>query len=147
MKRSFVVLGGSGDLTGRLLLPSLAELYERGVLDEAVEVLAVSQQDWDNEAYRDWARQRLTAHAAGLAEDARERVVAQLGHEHGDVTDPDDLRELAALVEEAGGRRWSERAAEDELRLAGGILHELAQVGVATERLASIGQLIVARET
>ena len=67
MKRSFVVLGGSGDLTGRLLLPSLAELYERGVLDGDVQVLAVSQQDWDDAAYRDWARERLTAHAEDLA--------------------------------------------------------------------------------
>ncbi|KQS66524.1 glucose-6-phosphate dehydrogenase [Modestobacter sp. Leaf380] len=99
MKRSFVVLGGSGDLTGRLLLPSLAQLYERGVLDGDVEVLAVSQQDWDDEAYRDWARARLTAHAGDLPEDARERVVAQLGHEHGDVTSPDDLRRALARVD------------------------------------------------
>ncbi|MEI4273749.1 glucose-6-phosphate dehydrogenase [Klenkia sp. LSe6-5] len=99
MKRSFVVLGGSGDLTGRLLLPSLAELYERGVLDGDVEVLAVSQRDWDDDAYRDWARQRLTAHAADLAEDARERVVAQLGHQPGDVTEPADLRTALARVD------------------------------------------------
>ncbi len=98
MKRSFVVLGGSGDLTGRLLLPSLAELYQRGVLDGAVEVLAVSRQDWDDEAYREWARERLTAHAPGLGEDDRERVVAQLGHEPGDVTDPGDLRRALARV-------------------------------------------------
>ena len=99
MKRSFLVLGGSGDLTGRLLLPSLAELYERGVLDEAVEVLAVSQQDWDDEAYRSWARERLTAHAPDLGAAARERVVAQVGHEHGDVTDPGDLRRALARVD------------------------------------------------
>ncbi|MCW2583476.1 MAG: glucose-6-phosphate 1-dehydrogenase [Klenkia sp.] len=99
MKRSFVVLGGSGDLTGRLLLPSLAELYERGVLDGDVQVLAVSQQDWDDEAYRDWARERLTAHADDLAEDARERVVAQLGHERGDVTSPGDLRRALDRVD------------------------------------------------
>ncbi len=99
MKRSFVVLGGSGDLTGRLLLPSLAQLYERGVLDDDVEVLAVSQQDWDDEAYRDWARERLTSHAGDLAEDARERVVAQLGHEHGDVTSPEDLRRALDRVD------------------------------------------------
>ncbi|MEO3743138.1 polyprenyl synthetase family protein [Plantactinospora sp. B5E13] len=60
--------------------------------------------------------------------------------------DPDELRELAALVEEAGGRDWSERAAGDELRQAAGVLGELGRVGVATDRLASIGELIVTRD-
>ena len=49
MTRSFVVLGGSGDLTGRLLLPSLARLYETGVLDDEVGLLAVARDDWDDE--------------------------------------------------------------------------------------------------
>ena len=98
MNRSFVVLGGSGDLTGRLLLPSLAQLYETGVLGADVDVLAVSQQDWDDDAYQDWARARLAAHAADLPEDARERVVARLGHVPGDVTSAEDLRTALARV-------------------------------------------------
>ena len=47
MRRSLVVLGGTGDLAGRLLLPSLAHLVASGSLAEDVEIRVVSQEDWD----------------------------------------------------------------------------------------------------
>jgi glucose-6-phosphate 1-dehydrogenase len=92
VKRSFLVLGGTGDLTGRLLLPGLAELVETGVLTTDVELLAVSREDWTDDEYRDWARARLAAHAGHVPEEVRERVVARLRYQHGDVTVPGDLR-------------------------------------------------------
>ena len=42
MTVTFVVLGGSGDLTGRLLLPGLAELFGAGDLADEVHLIAVS---------------------------------------------------------------------------------------------------------
>ena len=99
MTRSFVVLGGSGDLTGRLLLPSLAQLYETGVLPEGSGLLAVARDDWDDEAYRHWARGRLADHAGELAEATRERLVDRLAYARGDVTDPADLRAALARVD------------------------------------------------
>ncbi|MGY2001420.1 glucose-6-phosphate dehydrogenase [Blastococcus sp. SYSU DS1024] len=99
MKRSFVVLGASGDLTGRLLLPGLAELVEAGVLDEEVDVLAVSREDWSDEDYREWARRRLDAHAAHVPEGTRDRVVGRLRHVRGDVTVADDLRRALDRLE------------------------------------------------
>jgi glucose-6-phosphate 1-dehydrogenase len=98
---TFVVLGGSGDLTGRLLLPSLAQLVGTGVLGEDVRVLAVSREEWDDGAYRDWARRRLTAHAPDLDEQVREQVVGRLGHVCGDVTSAGDLRAALDRVEGA----------------------------------------------
>ncbi|MDT0274495.1 glucose-6-phosphate dehydrogenase [Blastococcus goldschmidtiae] len=100
MKRSFVVLGGSGDLTGRLLLRGLAELFEAGVLDEEVDVLAVSREEWDDQQYRDWARRRLAAHAPHVPEATRERVVGRLGHVRGDVTAAADLRRALDRVQD-----------------------------------------------
>ena len=99
MTRSFVVLGGTGDLTGRLLLPSLARLYETGVLDDEAGLLAVAREEWDAEGYRDWARGRLAAHAGDLSEAARERLVGRLDYARGDVTDPGDLRAALARVD------------------------------------------------
>ena len=98
MDATLVVLGGSGDLTGRLLLPGLAELYGADVLEGDVDLLAVSQQDWSTEQYRDWARARLAEHADHVPEAARERLVQRLGHQQGDVTAPDDLREAVGRV-------------------------------------------------
>jgi glucose-6-phosphate 1-dehydrogenase len=91
VRRTLVVLGGSGDLTGRLLLPGLAELAAGGTDDGDVEVLAVSQQEWGDDEYRDWARARLAEHAGHVPEEVRDRVVARLGHVRGDVTDAGDL--------------------------------------------------------
>ncbi len=99
MTRSFVVLGGTGDLTGRLLLPSLARLHETGVLGEGTGLLAVARDEWDQRAYQDWARGRLAAHAGELSEATRERLVDRLDFARGDVTDPDDLRAALARVD------------------------------------------------
>ena len=99
MTRSFLVLGGAGDLTGRMLLPGLAELADAGVLDDEVDLLAVSRQNWTDHDYRDWARGRLAAHAPHVPEDVRERVVARLRYQHGDVTVAEDLRTALARVD------------------------------------------------
>ncbi|WP_409329475.1 glucose-6-phosphate dehydrogenase [Trujillonella humicola] len=99
MTRSFVVLGGTGDLTGRLLLPSLARLYETGALPDGTGLLAVAREDWDDDAYRDWARDRLAAHAGDLPDDAHRRLLDRLHYARADVTDPADLRAALAGVD------------------------------------------------
>lgn len=50
-----VILGGTGDLTGRYLLPGLAALRARGQLSERFELVAASREDRSDEQYRDWA--------------------------------------------------------------------------------------------
>ncbi len=99
MTRSFVVLGGTGDLTGRLLLPSLARLYDSGVLPEGSELLAVAREEWDDDAYRGWARDRLAAHAGELPADSHDRLLGRLRYLRGDVTDPADLRAALTRVD------------------------------------------------
>jgi glucose-6-phosphate 1-dehydrogenase len=100
MSRTVVVLGGSGDLTGRLLLPGLAELAAANLLDAGTEVVALSQEEWSDERYRAWAGDRLAAHAEHVPEAARQRVVDRLRYEQGDVTVPGDLRRA---LDRAGG--------------------------------------------
>jgi glucose-6-phosphate 1-dehydrogenase len=41
-----VIFGGTGDLTGRYLLPGLAALRAGGHLSERFEVVAASREDW-----------------------------------------------------------------------------------------------------
>jgi glucose-6-phosphate 1-dehydrogenase len=93
-----VILGGSGDLTGRLLLPALDRLDAAGRLGD-VELLAVSRDDWDDSGYRDWARARLAAHAGELPSDAREHLAGRLTYCRGDVTSAADLRTALERVE------------------------------------------------
>ena len=102
MQATFVVLGGTGDLTGRLLLPGLAELFaaDADVRDGEVSVLAVSQQGWSDEEYRDWARARLAEHAGHVPAEVRDRLVGRLAHQPGDVTAAADLREALGRVDD-----------------------------------------------
>ncbi|WP_040338822.1 glucose-6-phosphate dehydrogenase [Candidatus Blastococcus massiliensis] len=100
MNRSLIVLGGTGDLTGRLLLPGLAELQHAGELADDLAVVAVGTHGRTDEEYRSWARDRLAAHAPRVPEAVREALVGRLGYEHGDVTVPADLRRA---LERAGG--------------------------------------------
>ena len=50
-----VILGGTGDLTGRYLFPALAALRTRGHLSERFELVSASRDDWDEEQFRSWA--------------------------------------------------------------------------------------------
>ncbi len=92
MTRSLVVLGGTGDLTARLILPGLAELSASGLLDDDVEVLAVSREEHSEEDYGRWAVERLAEHAAHVPASARDRTAARLRYLRGDGTVPGDLR-------------------------------------------------------
>jgi glucose-6-phosphate 1-dehydrogenase len=99
VRRSLVILGGSGDLTGRLLLPALAQLDTREGLGD-VDVLALSQDDWEDAEYQEWAGRRLAEHAGDLPQADRDRLVGRLRYLQVDVTSTADLRRA---LERAGG--------------------------------------------
>jgi glucose-6-phosphate 1-dehydrogenase len=74
-----VIFGGTGDLTGRFLIPALAALREHGRLSERFELVAASPSDWDDERFRGWAADWLereapdtdAAHTAALLRSSR----------------------------------------------------------------------------
>jgi len=49
---AMVIFGASGDLTGRKILPALARLADRGVLDDGFTVIGVARTPWSNEEFR-----------------------------------------------------------------------------------------------
>ncbi len=56
----FVILGGTGDLAARKLLPAIYHLSRDGNLSERYAVLAVSRDnDMDDAAFRSWAHDAL----------------------------------------------------------------------------------------
>jgi glucose-6-phosphate 1-dehydrogenase len=56
----FTIIGGTGDLTQRKLLPALYRLSKEGYLGEGCRVLGVSRSaDFDDDSYRQWARRVL----------------------------------------------------------------------------------------
>jgi glucose-6-phosphate 1-dehydrogenase len=49
---AMVIFGASGDLTARKILPALAHLADRGVLDDGFTLIGVARTEWDDEKFR-----------------------------------------------------------------------------------------------
>ena len=86
--RRLVILGATGDLTGRYLLGALAELACKGYLPPDLRIVGVARDGWDTPAFRSHAAQRLERHASHLARAGRDQLVERLSYVAGDVTDP-----------------------------------------------------------
>ena len=85
-----VLLGATGDLTGRLLLPALAGLIAAGWAPAHLQITGVGRDDWSDEEFRQHCAARLTEHADADAK-ARDQLVSSLSYVRADVTDPDQL--------------------------------------------------------
>ena len=85
--RTLVILGATGDLTGRYLLGALAELACTGYLPADLTVVGVAKDPWDTARFREHAAERLQRHAPHLAAGGRAELVERLSYVAGDVTD------------------------------------------------------------
>ncbi|PSK57161.1 Glucose-6-phosphate 1-dehydrogenase [Streptomyces sp. 111WW2] len=94
--RRLVVFGGTGDLTGRYLLPALAALYAAGHLDDRFSLRAASREDWDDARYREWADGQLDRHGTDFPAAARSAVTTSADYRRADVTDPADVAAAVA---------------------------------------------------
>jgi glucose-6-phosphate 1-dehydrogenase len=83
-----VIFGGTGDLTGRYLLPGLAALRARGQLSEGFELVGAGRHDWDDEQYRSWAADWLGREAADVDAAAATALVRSSSYRRLDLADP-----------------------------------------------------------
>lgn len=88
-----VLLGATGDLSGRFLLPALAQLSAAGRLPAEVQVTGAGHQDWNDQQFRDHVDTRLREHAGELPDEAREALLAGLRYRRIDLEDPDSVVE------------------------------------------------------
>ena len=100
MIKELVVLGFSGDLTGRYLLPALGQLENAGLLPENTTIAGVDRREMDDDELRGAARRRLAEHGGDLPDSAVAALTARLRHHQADVSDPD---RIGAVVDDAGG--------------------------------------------
>ena len=92
-----VLLGASGDLAGRFVLPALAALREAGALPDDFTIVGAARQGWDDEAFRRHAAERIAEHGAQVSAAARDALVRSLRYQDFDLEDP---ATLAPLLEE-----------------------------------------------
>jgi glucose-6-phosphate 1-dehydrogenase len=95
MLRRLAILGATGDLTARYLLPALAALWAAGELGDDFQIVAVGRDDWADETFRNWAATQLDRHMKELSPAAKHAVVSNSRYHQADVTDPSSM---AAVV-------------------------------------------------
>src|SRR5262249_10446156 len=99
MIERLVLLGATGDLTARYLLPGLAALRQGGHIGDGFRLVGAGRTDGDDDGFRTWAGVQLDRHAPQLPGPARRAVVSACEYHRADVTDPADLRPLVSGAE------------------------------------------------
>jgi glucose-6-phosphate 1-dehydrogenase len=82
-----VIFGGTGDLSGRFLLPALAALLERGHLSERFELVAASREEWGDDQFRNWATEWLRREASNVDSATVARLVSSSRYRRLDLGD------------------------------------------------------------
>jgi len=90
---TLVILGASGDLTSRLLLPALGELLTRESW-RRIHLRGSGMVDWDDETWRNVVRTAFAEGGAGAVDD----IVASTTYHRADITRVADLQELVSGV-------------------------------------------------
>jgi glucose-6-phosphate 1-dehydrogenase len=88
-----VLLGASGDLTSRLLMPAVAELADANLLPPGFTILGSANTEWSTEDFRQHIAEGLEQHSK-VPPSTRGRLVQMLSFQPADVTRPDDVGRL-----------------------------------------------------
>jgi glucose-6-phosphate 1-dehydrogenase len=89
---TLLLLGASGDLSGRLLLPALGQLLDREESRRGVVLVGAASEDWQA---NDWQERVRTSFSDGKVSDAAlQSVLDTTQYQQADVTSPEDLRSL-----------------------------------------------------
>jgi glucose-6-phosphate 1-dehydrogenase len=91
MIEHLVILGATGDLTARYLLPALGALRAAGHLDERFRLTGVGREDWTDDVFHTWAAEQLDRYAPDIPSARRRDVVAAARYRRADVADPGAL--------------------------------------------------------
>ncbi|MHB8868778.1 MAG: glucose-6-phosphate dehydrogenase, partial [Thermoleophilia bacterium] len=103
---TLVILGVTGDLARRKLLPSLYRLYAQGHLPAGSTVMGVARRDWDRDAFRVMVREALMRFLrAPLQELMWEGFADTLHFCPGDLADPAAYGQLEEALVRVDGER------------------------------------------
>ena len=89
---SLLLLGASGDLSGRLLLPAFGQLLDREEQRRDVVLIGAGSEDWDADAWRD--RLKTSFDSGDVSDETLKSVLDTTHYKHVDVTSVEDLKAL-----------------------------------------------------
>ncbi|MDC0936080.1 glucose-6-phosphate dehydrogenase [Pirellulales bacterium] len=132
-----VILGASGDLTSRKLIPELYELHRKGRLPQGVRILGFSRTKYSDEAWRNELA-KTTPHFVGDDFDRStwDEFSQQIRYLPGDIGNKEDFRTLAATLDAWDGANPSPRIyyLSTAPRFYEPAVQQLAACGLATEQ-------------
>ncbi|HKN99863.1 MAG TPA: glucose-6-phosphate dehydrogenase [Pseudonocardiaceae bacterium] len=91
MIHRLAILGATGDLTARYLMPGLAALRAAGHLDDRFQLSCASREGWDDGRFREWASAQLDDHGRSWPDEAKQAVVAAARYQQADIREPADV--------------------------------------------------------
>ena len=125
-----VVLGVTGDLAGRFLLPALARLHSAGQVPSDLQVVGAGPQDLDDAAFARHVTERLQEHAGDVPEQARHELLRRVRYRRVDLDEPVSV--AAAVHSSAPASGGSDSAVAVYLALPPGLFPAaLAALGAA----------------
>jgi glucose-6-phosphate 1-dehydrogenase len=99
---AILLFGASGDLAGRYLLPALAALEAAGRLPDGIRIIGAAREEWDQDAFRRIATERLDEHASDVPPAARQALVESLDYHRVDLSGAEDAARVLREAGEAG---------------------------------------------
>ena len=89
---SLLLLGASGDLSGRLLLPAFGQLLDQEESRRDVALVGAGVEELDNDAWQE--RVRTAFASGGVSDETLKRVLETTRYQQADVTSVTDLQPL-----------------------------------------------------
>lgn len=100
MIKTLVILGASGDLTSRFLMPAIARLHQAEKLPSGFRIIGLARDDWDTEAFRRHLAEKMVPSALSILAGARDAVLARTEYRRVDIKDRDQLAEALGKMTE-----------------------------------------------
>src|SRR6478752_4496567 len=95
---SLLLFGATGDLSQRMLLPSLCALHADGLLDPALQITGTARSKLDDHGFRNFAREAVEKYLPTGRRGSMDDFLNRLHYQPLDVTDPDSFSALGQKV-------------------------------------------------
>ncbi len=100
MAHTIIILGASGDLTARKLIPALYALHRKNRLPKDTRIVGFSRSEYPDEAWRAALRESVEQHDAEFSAESWNPFAENIFYRAGDIKIPEDFQRLRAAVEE-----------------------------------------------
>jgi len=104
---TFVLFGGTGDLSMRKILPALYEAHRAGMLSEHGKIVAVARHAADRDGYIEWVNSNVKSYVSkgGLDESVWQRFLERIAYVKLDLGKPEDFALLRDALDGHAGTR------------------------------------------